>query len=125
MKRTVVVGVAALTVGALSAAPAAARAHNCTEAGSNCIEVSGSGLNVTDIVSSYSPAPRTMSGNIAKLKVEVPGQSAKTYWENDSARQGRPVDHDWGHYAKRYPDGTKLCTGWRFTNSLACATVHN
>ncbi|MEU1279165.1 hypothetical protein [Streptomyces sp. NPDC005805] len=125
MKRTGVVAVTALLAGALGAGPASARAHNCTGGGSNCITVSGSGLRVTDISASYTPAPRTESGRIAKLKIEIPGQRAKTHWENASTRQGRPVSHDWGHYAKRYPNGTKLCTGWKFTSGLACATVHN
>ncbi|MGN9792674.1 hypothetical protein ACTMTU_16475 [Streptomyces sp. OZ13] len=114
-----------MVIGTLGAGPAFARAHNCTEGGGNCITVDGSGLNVTDISASYTPAPRTVSGRIAKLKVEVPGQAARTYWANNSARQGRPVSQDWGGYAKRYPNGTKLCTGWSFTSHLACATVHN
>ncbi|MDO0911732.1 hypothetical protein QQM39_12975 [Streptomyces sp. DT2A-34] len=116
---------AVLTVALGNAIPAYASAHNCTGGGSNCIIVDGSGLKVTGITANYSPAPKTLSGKIAKLRIKLPGKPAKTYWENDSVRQGRSEDHNWDSYAKKYPDGTQLCTGWKWTDGLACATVHD
>ncbi len=125
LRRAVAVGGAVLGLAFLGVTPAQASAHNCTGGGSNCIIVDGSGLRVTGITANYSPAPKTMSGRIAKLRITLPGKPAKTYWENDSVRQGRSEDHNWDSYAKRYPDGTKLCTGWKWTDALACATVHD
>ncbi|UJA10493.1 hypothetical protein HGI09_19540 [Streptomyces collinus] len=123
--RAAAVGGATLGVALLASAPAQASAHNCTEGGSNCIIVTGSGLKVTSIVGNYSPVPETMSGKIAKLRITLPGKRPKVYWENDSVRQGHSEDHNWDSYAKRYPDGTKICTGWKWTDALACATVHD
>ncbi|MDI9831167.1 hypothetical protein [Streptomyces sp. KAU_LT] len=118
-------GAAALGIAFAAVAPAQASAHNCTGGGSNCIIVEGSGLKVTSIMANYSPAPKTVSGKIAKLRITLPGKPAKTHWENDSVRQGRSEDHNWNSYAKRYPNGTKICTGWKWTDGLACATVHD
>ena len=126
VQRLTTVGAIGLVAGLVAVVPAEASAHNCTEGGSNCIEVDGSGLKVTAIEATYSPAPETHhNALIAKIRIHVPGHSAATHWAKESSRQDSPAVHNWNAYAKKYPNGTQICTGWKWTSALACATVHN
>ncbi|MFJ1754141.1 hypothetical protein [Kitasatospora sp. NPDC088134] len=120
------VSAAVVGMGLATAMPAHATATGCTDGGSNCIQVVGSGLNVTKITSSYSKAPSTTSDYIADLRIEIPGQSAQYYYGYASSTQNSPVGYNWssGHTGN-YPNNTRICTSWAWTGGWACVTVHS
>ncbi len=120
--RLAVMGAVAVASVGLCTTPAAASANNCTDGFSTCIDVSGSGLNVTQIKTVI--AATDADGTSLAVTLRITYASGNEYQYGTTHFSGMTAEYVWSAWAGTYPNGTKLCTTSEISTGWACATVH-